>query len=172
MKEYWDLYDKNRKPLNRTHERGLPLPKGAYHVVVAIWTINSKGEILLTQRDKSKPYPLKWESTAGSVLAGETSVAGAVRELFEETGIVTEGEKLTLILTHISGDSFWDTYILHHDAEINDLKMQPGETVAAKWVTVDEVRKLIATGELPAPIKKRFQQTEHDLLLHTNGGNK
>ena len=27
--ELWDLYDKDRTPLHRTHPRGTPLPEGA-----------------------------------------------------------------------------------------------------------------------------------------------
>ena len=26
--ELWDLYDKDRRPLGRTHQRGLPVPRG------------------------------------------------------------------------------------------------------------------------------------------------
>lgn len=26
--EFWDLYDKDRRPLGRTHQRGLPVPPG------------------------------------------------------------------------------------------------------------------------------------------------
>lgn len=89
MQEYWDLYDENRRPLGETHLRGLALPKGTYHIVVEVWTVNSKGEILLTLRDpKKETYPDKWECTGGSILAGETSKTGAVRELFEEIGIM------------------------------------------------------------------------------------
>jgi len=33
-----------------------------------------------------KEYSNYWENTGGSVLSGETSKVGAIRELFEETG--------------------------------------------------------------------------------------
>jgi ribonuclease BN (tRNA processing enzyme) len=34
MIELWDLYDENRKLLNKTHVRGVPLSKGEYPIVV------------------------------------------------------------------------------------------------------------------------------------------
>ena len=86
--ELWDLFDENRRPLNRRQSRLAPKVHGEYHLVVVICVVNSKHEILLTLRhpDKEK-YPNLWENTGGCIQAGETSRAGAVRELFEETGI-------------------------------------------------------------------------------------
>jgi len=86
--ELWDLYDKDRRPLGIIHKRGDRLKRGTYHLAVGIWTVNSNNELLITLRDKAKKeWPSLWENTAGSVLKGETSLQGAVRELFEETGI-------------------------------------------------------------------------------------
>ncbi len=94
--ELWDLYDENLRPLGRTRRRGDPMAPGAYHIGVDIWVINAKGEILLTLRAPEKrELPGEWENTCGSVLAGETALEGAVRELREETGIVAAPEELT-----------------------------------------------------------------------------
>ena len=87
--ELWDLYDKDRTPLHRTHPRGTPLPEGAYHVAVIVVVVNSKGQVLLTRRAPEKDAcPGWWENTGGSVLAGETSLQAIQRELREETGAV------------------------------------------------------------------------------------
>lgn len=48
--ELWDLYDGCFKKTGRTHERGKPLPEGQYHLVVHIYPINRKGEILIQKR--------------------------------------------------------------------------------------------------------------------------
>ena len=73
--ELWDLYDKDRRPLGRTHQRGLPVPPGAYHLAVIVVILNPKGEVLLTRRAPEKDAcPGWWENTGGSVLAGETSL--------------------------------------------------------------------------------------------------
>ena len=80
--ELWDLYDKDRRPLGRTHQRGLPVPPGAYHLAVIVVILNPKGEVLLTRRAPEKDAcPGWWENTGGSVLAGETSLEAITREL-------------------------------------------------------------------------------------------
>ena len=53
--EYWDAYNENRKKLGYDLIRDVSVFKeNEYHIVEEIWIINSKGEILLTQRSKNK----------------------------------------------------------------------------------------------------------------------
>ena len=88
MPELWDLYDIDRRPLNRTIQRGEALPEGTYHLAVGIAVFNTKGDILLTQRAQVKSrYPGCWEIPGGCAQAGETSLEAACRELREETGL-------------------------------------------------------------------------------------
>ncbi len=66
--ELWDLLDKDGMPIGATHVRGEKLPHGAYHRVVEIFTVNSKGELLVTKRaPEKKLYPEMWETTGGAV---------------------------------------------------------------------------------------------------------
>lgn len=135
--ELWDLYNADRKPLHRTHQRGTPLTVGEYHMVVSIWTVNHANEILLTLRDAQKEWcPNKWENTGGSVMAGETSLQAAVRELREETGLQAVEKDLMQIRTRQTDFEWIDSYLLCRDASLSDLILQPGETVDAKWITV------------------------------------
>ena len=90
--EMWDCYTWDRQKLDHQHPRGVPLAQGEYHLVVEIWTVNRRGEILLTQRHPDKPYGCLWEMSGGSVLAGETSREGASRELREEVGLMCPPE--------------------------------------------------------------------------------
>ncbi len=155
--ELWDLYDRNRKPLNKLHKRGEPIPTGAYHIAVSIMTVNSKGEILITLRSAGKhPYPNMWEITAGSVVAGEDSRTAAKRELAEETGIVVDDSELKFIHTNINSHSsgFMDMYIVRKD--VDSVRLQKGETEAAKWVTVEEFDRLIESGKVAPPVVRRF----------------
>ena len=41
MAEFWDIYDKNGNRTDHFHERGKPMQKGDYHLVVHVWIINS-----------------------------------------------------------------------------------------------------------------------------------
>ena len=84
MKELWDLYGADRAPLGRAHVRGEALPEGCFHLVVHVWIRNSRGQYLISQRAAGRSaFPLMWETTGGSVLAGEDSLAGALREARE-----------------------------------------------------------------------------------------
>lgn len=146
--EIWDLVDVNRKMLGKTHQRGVELNKGEYHVVVEIFTINADGRILLTQRDPVKTYPLLWEITGGSITAGESSLEGAIRELEEETGLIAAPEQLKKIGEIQYGHYFRDSYIWKSEATIEpaSMQLQPGEVCDAKLVTFDELRDMDASG--------------------------
>lgn len=86
--ELWDLYTADRELTGQTHIRGEKIPADRFHLVVHAWIVNQKGEYLISQRAASRPtLPLKWECVGGSVLAGETSLQGAIREVKEEVGI-------------------------------------------------------------------------------------
>ncbi len=87
MKEIWDLFDKDRSLLSQKQERNKPIEERCYHQVVSIWIKNDQGQYLMSNRHPKKKYPKLWECTGGSVISGETSIKGAVREVGEELGI-------------------------------------------------------------------------------------
>lgn len=91
--EEWDLYDAQGSRTGQKIKRGEPIPPGSYHRVVSVWLVNGKTEVLLSQRHPEKSYPLLWECTGGCVIAGETSLEGAVREVREELGICLEPKR-------------------------------------------------------------------------------
>lgn len=148
MSELWDLYDQDRKPLNKTHVRGIPTSKGEYHIVVDIWTINSNGEILIDKRHPNKKFGGFWECTSGSVIIGEDSITGALRELEEELGIKATSEELILIQSIQSHDSFVDTYVINKDISIESLILQEEEVTEAKFVTLNELDDLCLSNKI------------------------
>ncbi len=84
--EIWDLYTKYREKTGREHIRGEQIPEGCYHLVVHVWIRNSKGEYMISQRAANRPtFPLMWECVGGSVVKGESSIEGAIREAKEGT---------------------------------------------------------------------------------------
>lgn len=157
MHEYFDLYDTERRPLGRVLQRGIPLPKDIYHVVVSIWTINERQQILLTLRSPRKILmPNLWEGTSGSVHAGETSLDAAIRELREETGIVANPEEITFLGTARKAASFVDIFVTHKKVDLSEIVLQEDETVAAKWVTFPQLQEMERRGELAFPISYEF----------------
>lgn len=156
--EVWDLYNKERKPLDKIISRGNKIPKGEYHVIIEVWVINNQNQILLTLRDPGKEkYPNLWENTGGSVLAGESSKAGAKRELFEETGICIEESDLFYIGTSVEKSAFMDQYIIRKDIKVSEIVLQQGETVGAKLVSIEELDKMMKKGEVALPVVKRLE---------------
>ncbi len=147
MGELWDIYDKNRKKTGRTIERGgtLALKEGEYHIVVTGVIINSKKEILITKRAEHKKYGLMWELSGGSVLAGETSLEGIIRELKEELGIQFT-KKEAIFLKEIRKDElppdFKDLWLFRKDVSKQEITFPDGEAIDYKWVTIEEFVKM------------------------------
>lgn len=166
MEEYWDLYDDERRPLGRTVLRGkMNAMSGEYHVVVMIATMNSHGQLLCTLRSPEKSnYPNVWELTAGSVLAGEDSVAAAKRELREETGIVVSDDELRFIKTVKENTAFIDCYFVRTDIPIEEIVLQEGETVDARYVSRAEFENLLARKRIAFPVARRYSQL-YDFLM-------
>ncbi len=156
--ERWDLFDRQRRPLGRTHERGQPLEPGCYHLVAAVCVVDGRGRMLLTLRDKSKPvYPDCWENTGGAVLAGETSLEGALRELQEETGITPNPPALRLLDTAWGASSAVDIYLYSMEGTAQ-IRLQPGETADYRWVSLEELECMMDAGLIAAPIVPRLRQ--------------
>lgn len=159
--ELWDVLDAQRRPLHRTHVRGTPMKKGEYHLVVFVWIVNSRGELLLTKRSPEKEtYPNLWENTGGSALAGETSLQAVRRELFEETGISAQEDELHFLGSCIGRTWISDTYLLRRDVPLEDIRFQPGETCDARWVSWQELEELIAQELVARPDVDRLRALE------------
>lgn len=144
--EYWDIYDANRNKTGRVRRRGDPLAPGDYHLVVHIWVLNRRGEFLITQRAPEKTFPLMWECTGGSALAGEDSLAAALREAREETGIALLPENGELVTTLHRRDDFADVWLFRQDVALADFVSQPGETIAARLTSPEEIRRMMDEG--------------------------
>lgn len=154
MTERWDLYNGAGEKTDVTIFRGMPIPKGYYHLSVSAWIRNSKGQYLLSQRHPKKQYPLLWECTGGSVLAGEDSLCGALREVKEELGITLDPAGAEQ-LCHTRRDSvqdFYDVWQFHADIELSEIQMQENEVVDVKWVYRDELLDMYEKGGLLHPL--------------------
>lgn len=75
-----------------------------------------------------------WECTGGSVVFGEESVDGIIRELNEETGLVVDESKLEFITTVLSDEykTMYDMYVVRVDEKDPKLHLQTEEVSDAK----------------------------------------
>ena len=144
--EIFDLYDCARRPVGQTMIRGEKGPAGLYRLVVHVCIFNSKGEMLIQQRQSFKDgWPNMWDiSVGGSVISGETTQQGAHRELLEELGLDVDFSRMAPALTTTFTGGFDDVYILTMDLDPNTLQLQEEEVQAAKWASEAEILDMIA----------------------------
>lgn len=139
--EFWDAYDAGfHKIEGKTLVRGEPLPEGVLHLVCDVIVRHTDGSYLLMQRDPRKVYGGMWEATAGgSALAGETPLECAMRELREETGIVSADLTQVGTVTAPEVHAIYVEFLCATDWEKDAVTLQEGETVDFRWVSREEL---------------------------------
>lgn len=147
MLELWDLYDENRKLIKgKVAKRDLYIFKEKeYHIVVQCFILNMKNQILITKRADFKPYGGYWECNGGSVLKGETSLDGMLREIREEIGITFKAED-AVYLKEVKSDrynNFKDIWLFKKDIKSEQITFPDGEAVDFKWVSIDEFEEML-----------------------------
>ena len=154
--ELWDLYNKDRELIGKTHVRGEAIPEGCFHLVVHVWIRNKHGEYLISQRSANRPtFPLMWECVGGSVTAGEDSLTGALREAFEEVGVELSADCGRVVFSRvrdvIGGKRFgdiMDVWLFDFDGDADLDAATTDEVADARWMRVEEIRTLYEEGKL------------------------
>jgi len=152
MEEMFDVYDEKGKylgvkPKSFCHSKN----PGVFHKPVWIWIINSKGEVLIQKRAETKKFmPNKWDSSAtGHVGAGESSLQGCVREVFEEIGILCNETEFDFVGEFLAPE-VWElgqVYILRKDILREKMKLQNDEVSEVKWIKFDKFKSLFMSDE-------------------------
>lgn len=145
MPEIWDAYNKDGTLAGFDLIRGEKIPNGIYHLVCQIIVRHKDGSFLVMQRDFNKKIcPGMYEITAGgSVLKGETALQGAIRELFEETGIKEDSLVLDYVEVSEWKRSIYNMFYVITNCNKNSVRLQKGETVGYEWVSKDELIKRV-----------------------------
>ena len=167
MSEFWDIYDINRNKTGRTAERNVyHFKSDEYHIVVTGIIMNSKNEILISKRAEYKKFGLMWECNGGSILAGETSLEGIIRELREELGIEFS-KKEAIFLKEIRKDKippdFKDLWLFRRDIDQKEIIFPDGEAIDSRWVTIEEFIKMYENKEIVPTVD--FGMEEYNMAL-------
>lgn len=163
--EFNDIYDSQRNLTGRVHKRGTPWKPGEYGLVVCVWVHDGKGNLFMTRRAPQKSFAGTWENSGGAAQAGESSLQAITRELFEETGIRAQPEEFEFLGSDRDQNAFYDFYCLKRQFSLEAVKLLPGETDDAKWVSFSQVHKMIEAGQICHIIANQFLRQEPMLLL-------
>ena len=139
------------KTKSEAHEKAL------WHKAIHIWIYNSKGEILLQKRAKTKlTWPGLWDiSVAGHVSCGEDFEEAAVRELHEELGVGVKPEELVEVARrkttydnqklNYHSREFASTYLYRLDELPTNL--QEEEVGEVRFISIEKLEKELADPE-------------------------
>ena len=146
--ELWDLYDRDRQLLGRTMARGEKQPEGTCHLVVHICLFNSRGEMLIQQRQSFKSgWSNFWDLTVGgSAVAGESSRTAAEREVREELGLSLSLKGVRPALTVHFDQGFDDVYVLEREVDPAGLTLQIEEVQDVRWASLPEIMEMVRAG--------------------------
>ena len=164
--EKWDLYTKHREKAGKEHIQGEEIPEGFYHLVVHVWIRNGKGEYLISQRSANRPtFPLMWECVGGSVLMGESSIDGALREVKEEVGLDLKPETGRILFTKVRESDIVDVWLFEYDGDLHLDDATTDEVADCRWMTVSEIRKLHKDNRLVQTLDYFFHVMEPEISL-------
>lgn len=166
--EIWDLYTEDRELTGKEHIRGEKLPENLYHLVVHVWIRNNKGEYLISQRSANRPtFPLMWECVGGSVLKGESSIQGAIREAKEEIGVDLLPDNGKIVFSKvrkiIDGKRFndiVDVWLFQYDDEVLLKNATTDEVEKTVWMNRSEILDLFEQNKLVDTLKYFFAKID------------
>lgn len=156
--EIWDGYYKDGTLANVDLLRGNPIPDRLYHLVCDVLVRHIDGDYLLVQRDTSKSnYGGYFEATAGgSALKGENELECIKRELYEETGIISENFTELERFVYNDDKCIFYIFLCITDIQKNKIVLQQGETISYKWVSESEFISFINSKMMIEPQKRRY----------------
>ncbi|KAJ4400239.1 hypothetical protein N0V82_010903, partial [Gnomoniopsis sp. IMI 355080] len=128
----------------KRHPPGIAAAAAGPNLLASAAVFDSQQRLLLVQRAPTDFFPLKWELPGGSVDVnrGESMVAGAVRELYEETGLVARAVTRRVGMERTFEEGRWRQGVFEVRVVKGEegVRLDPEEHVAWLWVTEEDVR--------------------------------
>ena len=129
-------------------ERSTKPQNGEYRLSIHIWITNSNGDLLIQRRSANKKmFPNMWNETGGAASTGETSEMTCAREFEEELGVKPNMENAELIGSIKRKYDYVDVWHISQDINLDDIHMQEDEVSEVKYVTIEELKKIIEDKE-------------------------
>ena len=139
------LYDKNGIYLKENVDRKnkLSIPKEKYYKIVIVFIINNKGQFLI-QKASDKKGGI-YETLGGHVKDKCSSKETIIEELNEELSINIEQQEITFFKKYTYNQCIQEVYFIRKDIDINKLIYQEDEVSFAIWLSIEEIKKIIAS---------------------------
>jgi 8-oxo-dGTP pyrophosphatase MutT (NUDIX family) len=138
-------YDADANPIGVV-QRSVAYRDGLWHASTAVLVRSGNGEwVYLHRRSAEKMiFPGLYDCWAGGVLGpGENPGEAAERELAEELGVV--GAQLRPLGRHPYDDGRYRYHVFGYEVRWDGpVRHQPEEVVWGDWVTIDELRAVLA----------------------------
>ncbi len=157
--EVLDIYDDYGDVTGKTIVRGdksVKLKKNEHIAIAVIFIENDKEEFLIqkTSLDKGGQYA----TTGGHVLHGETPIDAIKREVLEELGINIYGEWI-MQYGYLNYDMpLRYMFYLKKNIDDSEIRLQTEEVSFVKWMSIDEINKLIREGSFLESHARLFQE--------------
>jgi 8-oxo-dGTP pyrophosphatase MutT (NUDIX family) len=120
-----------------------PIPR----VSARVLPVSAEGEVLLLQdQDPTYPGVLRWGTIGGALDPGETHEQAAVRELYEETGLVADPAALTPAFHRSTRDFSWDCVRYRSDNTWFAMPLARDVEVSFEHLVPEEVGNVFAWG--------------------------
>ncbi|MDO4614976.1 MAG: NUDIX domain-containing protein [Lachnospiraceae bacterium] len=166
MDEILDIVDEHGQPTGKTTLRSEAHREGILHRTAHVWLVrmrDGKPQILLQKRSDNKDsHPGCYDiSSAGHIPAGVGFVPSALRELFEELGVLALpddlvycGHRRIQYSANFHGKPFMDNqysrvYYILRDVDPAALTLQKEEISEVRWMNLSDVREGVAYNHFP-----------------------
>ena len=139
--------------------------KGIWHGAIHILFVNEEHDKTLLQKRcaQKKLYPNMWDITVGGhISAGEDDITSARRELEEELGLNPDDYKFEYMGKSVEmfenggvkSNEYVSIFVIYHDLDIKNIKLQEEEVSEAKWCTKKELNDFIKEGSIIPHVKE------------------
>ena len=141
--EYIQLFDENKNMLNEGIERSRKenIPEGKYFMIILLFIENDNHEFLIQKTSKERDNV--FATTGGHVSLGDNNIKTVIKEAKEELGIDLKEDEIEFVYSKKHHIAYCDTFYVHKNIDIKDIKVQKEEVDYVEWMSVDKINKLI-----------------------------
>jgi mutator protein MutT len=147
--ELLDIYDNSGNVTGKTIIRGdktAILGENEHIAIAVIFIESSDGKFLIQKTSKEKGG--EFSSTGGHVNSGETPLEAIKREVKEELGIDIDDENIEEYGFLSFDMPLRYLFYINKDINIEDIKIQKEEVDYVKYMSIEEIEKLIKNNQM------------------------